>query len=349
MKAAIFYGINDIKIEEIDTPNIYEDEMLLKVRACAVCGTDLRIFKYGHFKIPKGVKRVLGHEVSGEIVEVGSKVKGYKVGMRVAVPPNIGCGVCEMCINGFNQMCPDYEAFGISVDGGFEEYMRIPASAIRAGNVIPIPDNLTFEEAAIAEPLSCCYNSYKALETKPGDTLLVVGAGPIGALHAMLNKLAGATKVIVADISEERLKEAKNLGADFTVNSAKNSLEEEVNKITNGRGADVIITACSVPDLQREALELAAVHGRINFFGGLPKEKENVTLNTNFIHYKELKALGTTGSSISDFCKSLQIISSGKIDVKPLISKTFSIEETVDAFEYAASGKGLKAVVINDK
>ncbi|MCX7709211.1 MAG: zinc-dependent dehydrogenase [Clostridia bacterium] len=347
MKAAYFYGVGDIRIEEVEIPKISEDEILIKVKSCAVCGTDLRISKFGHFKIPQGTKRVLGHEIAGEIVEVGSKVKGYTVGMRVATPPNIGCGTCPACIQGFNQMCPDYEAFGISLDGGFQEYMKIPAYAIKAGNVVKIPDGLSFEEASIAEPLSCCYNSYKALNTVPGDTVLVIGAGPIGALHVMMNKLAGATKVIAADISQDRLDEMKSLGADVVVNSAQTDLAEAVKKETNGAGANVIITACSVPDLQRQALEMAAVHGRINFFGGLPKGKEEVTLNTNLIHYKELIALGTTGSSISDYYKSLQIIASGKVNAKALVSATFSVEDTVKAFEFAAAGKGMKALVVS--
>lgn len=345
MKAAYYYGIGDIRVEETDMPEITEDEILIKVRACAICGTDLRIFKFGHFKIPQGTKRVLGHEVAGEITEVGSKVKGYSVGMRVATPPNIGCGTCPACIKGFNQMCPDYEAFGISVEGGFQEYMKVPAYAIKAGNVVKLPVTISFEEAAIAEPLSCCYNSYKALRTVPGDIVLVIGAGPIGALHVMMNKLAGATKIIVSDIARDRLDEIKNLGADVIVNSSVESLAEVVKRETDGMGADVIITACSVPELQRQALEMAAVHGRINFFGGLPKGKEEVTINTNLIHYKELIALGTTGSSISDYYKSMQIIASGKINAKALISATFSVDETVKAFEFAASGKGMKTLV----
>jgi L-iditol 2-dehydrogenase len=349
MKSAFYYGINDIRIEEIDKPAIDENEMLIKVKACAVCGTDLRIYKFGHFKIPQGTKRVLGHEVAGEIVELGSKVKGYTVGMRVAVPPNVGCGTCPMCIQGYNQMCPEYEAFGISLDGGFQEYMKVPAFAIQSGNVVKLPEGVSYEEAAIAEPLSCCYNSYKALGTKPGDNVLIVGAGPIGALHMMINKLAGATKVMIADISAERLEEAKALGADVVINSATENLAEAVKRETNGFGPDVIITACSVPDMQRQALEMAAVHGRINLFGGLPKGKEEVTLNTNLIHYKELIVLGTTGSSISDYYKAMQIIASGKVNAKALVSATFSIEDTAKAFEFSASGKGMKALVVEGK
>ncbi len=346
MKAALFQNVGKINVTEVDKPKIYDDEILLKVRAAAVCGTDLRIYKFGHFKIPENSNRVLGHEISGEIAEVGKNIKDYKVGMRVAVAPNVGCGKCNMCISGNNQLCPDYEAFGISYDGGFQEYMRIPAKAVLQGNVAIIPDSLSFEEAAIAEPFSCTYNSYRALGTKPGDTVVIIGAGPIGACHVMINKLAGAAKIIVSDVSSTRLEEIKKFGADVIVNSSCEDLAEIMKKESAGLGADVVITACSVPEVQQTALELAGAHGRINFFGGMPKGKEMVTLNTNLIHYKELIALGTTGSNIRDYYEAVKIAASGKVNLKDLATGLFSIDKIQDAFDYSLSGKGMKALII---
>ncbi|PKM96308.1 MAG: alcohol dehydrogenase [Firmicutes bacterium HGW-Firmicutes-1] len=349
MKAAVYYGIGDIRPEEIEKPKISKDEILIKVKACAICGTDIRIYKFGHFKIPKGVKRILGHEISGEIVEVGSDVKDYTIGQRVVIPPNVGCGKCEMCKQGFNQLCANYEAFGISWDGGFAEYMKVPGHAIKVGNVMLIPENLSYDEAALCEPLSCCYNSYKALNTKPGDTVVIIGAGPIGVLHAMINKIAGATKIIMVDIIDSRLAEVEAMGvADLLVNSMKTDLKEVMNKETKGLGADVVITANSVPAIQQLALEIAAVHGRISFFGGMPKGKEEVTLNTNLIHYKELIVLGTTGSSLQDVVHSIYIAASDRMDLKPIVTKKFTIDECNAAFEYAASGEGLKALIVNE-
>ena len=348
MKAAYFYEPYKVLIEETRTPKVKDDEMLLKVRATAVCGTDLRIYKFGHFKIPEGEKRVLGHEIAGEIVEVGSNVRFFSPGMRVAIPPNIGCGTCPMCLKGLNQLCPDYEAFGISIDGGFQEYLLIPGAAIERGNVIPIPDNLSFEEAALTEPFSCAYNSYDALKTSPGDTVLIIGAGPIGACHVMINKMAGARKIIVADIVSERLEKIVQFGVDVTIDSSKESLIERVLAETEGLGADVVITANSVPELQRDSLEMAAPSGRINFFGGLPKEKEMVSLNTNLIHYKELKVLATTGSSISDFYQSLLIVASGKVELGKLATAKFGIDGIFEAFDYAMNGEGMKALIVNE-
>ena len=343
MKAAYYYGISDLRVEEASVPAITTDELLIRIVACAVCGTDNRIYKFGHFKIPRGVKRVLGHETFGEVAQVGAAVRGFAIGDRVAIAPNIGCGSCHMCRQGFNQLCPTYEAFGISLDGGFAEYMKVPAAAL--GNVAKVPDAVSDEEAVLIEPLSCVFNAYEAHRTVPGDTVLIIGAGPIGALHVMLNKLAGG-RIIVADIAETRLREMEKYGADVLIHSSEVDLKQEMARITEGRGADVVITACSVPAMQALALEIAGCHGRVSLFGGMPKEKENVILNTNLIHYKELFVTATTGSSLQDFHSALRILSSGQISAAGLVTARFSLEETAAAFDYAAQGVGLKALVM---
>jgi threonine dehydrogenase-like Zn-dependent dehydrogenase len=162
----------------------------------------------------------------------------------------------------------------------------------------------------------------------------------------MINRLAGASKIIVADVSDVRLGEIARFGADITINNALVDLREAVAEETLGRGCDVVITACSVPEVQPLALELAAIHGRVNFFGGMPSGRENVTLNTNLIHYKELITLGTTGSSMMDFHGAMAIAASGKVNLGALATGKFSLERTADAFAYAASGSGMKAVVV---
>ena len=345
MKAAFYYGVGDIRVEEVPVPEIDESELLVRVKACAVCGTDNRIYRYGHFKIPAGAKRILGHETCGEIAKAGAKVQRFAAGDRVAIAPNIGCGSCHMCIQGFNQLCPTYEAFGISIDGGFAQYMRIPAGAI--GNVVQIPAQVSYRQAVLIEPLSCVYNAYEAHKTVPGDTVLIIGAGPIGALHALLNKRAGG-RVIVADLSAARLAAVSKYGVDCVIQSSEVDLKSEISRITSGRGADVVITACSVPEMQSLALELAGCHGRVSLFGGLPQGKEIVALNTNLIHYKELFVTATTGSSMLDFHNAARILSAGSFEIASLVTQVFPVEETVAAFEYAAKGLGLKAMLAPD-
>ncbi|NLT96844.1 MAG: alcohol dehydrogenase catalytic domain-containing protein [Christensenellaceae bacterium] len=348
MKAAYYYGIGDMRLEETPVPDIAEDELLLRVRAAAVCGTDLRILKAGHFKIPEGSRRVLGHETAGEVVKVGSSVTGFDVGDRGAALPNVGCGHCRWCLKGLNQLCPDYEALGISYDGGFQEYMRVPGRAIQRGNIIKIPASLSYVEAALLEPFSCAYNASESLRTAPGDTVLIVGTGPIGACHVMISRVAGASRIIVAGRTDARLELSLHFGADFTVNTSRTDLGQAVMELTDGVGADVIITACSVPEVQAQALELAARGGRVNFFGGLPRGQEIVPLNTNLIHYKELQVGATTGSSVLDFHQSMRIVASGKLRLADLATGLFRLDQIHQAFDYAAGRQGMKAVVVMD-
>lgn len=345
MKAAYLYGKEDIRVEEVPIPEINDNEMLLKIKIACICGTDQRIFKFGHFKIPEGTKRVLGHELVGDLVKVGANVKGYKEGQRVAVAPNVGCGICDMCLQGYNHMCPDYEAFGISYDGGFEEYMKIPSDAIIHGNVIGIPDGMSYESAVISEPFSCCFNSFQLLNTKPTDYVLVVGAGPIGAMHAILHQRAGAAKVIIADLSAPRLEQMKEFGDFVLIDSSKEDLATALKRESNGHGADVVITACSVPAVQAQALALAAPMGRISFFGGLPSGRDNVELHTNLIHYKELKVVATTGSSIKQYKDAMNVIASSKVNIAGLITNKYKLDDIEDAFANAMAGKGLKTAI----
>jgi len=345
MLAGVFSGTGEINCKHVEIPEINENEILVKVKAAAICGTDLRIYQSGHFKIKEGQNRILGHEFSGEIFRVGSSISNYRKGMKVGVAPNIGCGTCKYCRMGCTHLCPDYEAFGISLDGAFAEYVKIPAKAVQQGNLIIFENDTSFEEIALTEPLSCCYNAYKSVETRPGDTVLIVGAGPMGALHLELNRLAGAGKIIVADLSGERLKLIEKFSPDLLIDTSKEDLYEAVMNNTQGRGAEVIITACPSPQIQEISVKLAGKLGRINLFGGLPRGKENVNINTNLIHYNGLILTGTTGSSLSDYELSLNLILNKKINVKPLISKRFKLKNIKEAFEYALSRKGLKTVI----
>jgi L-iditol 2-dehydrogenase len=209
MLAARLYGPNDLRLEEVSIPEINDNEILLKVKSTAICGTDIRMIVNGAKGVDTNNPRILGHEIAGVIVKVGKNVQKYTEGMRVAVGPNMGCGVCEMCVSGNTQLCDSYQALGINIDGGFAEYVKVPEKAIIQGNVIEIAPELSFDEAALNEPLSCVYNGDVRCNIKPGDAVLVIGAGPIGIMHAMIAKMYGAAKVMINDLSEERLEICK--------------------------------------------------------------------------------------------------------------------------------------------
>jgi len=345
MLAAVYHDLQDIRVEQVPRPTIGDEEALLRVRASSICGTDLRIYSSGHFKIPPGTSRILGHEFAGEVVEVGSLVKSLTPGVRIAIAPNIGCGACEQCIQGRSHLCPTYDAFGITLDGAFSEYMLIPKEAIQQGNIVPLPEGVSFEEAALNEPFSCCYNGSRACRIGPGDSVLIVGAGPIGVMHLFLASLSGASKVIISEMIEERLTGALEFGADLAINPAKEDLLDAIGEATDGRGVDVIIVAAPSPGAQEQALDLAAPQGRINFFGGLPQGRELINFNSNRVHYKQLLVTGTTGSSNYQYRKSMEILASRRVDLCPLISARFPLSEIAEAFALAASKEAMKVLI----
>lgn len=343
MLAAKMYGKNDIRLEEAPRPVPGEGELLVRVKAAAICGTDVRMLLNGASGISVQSPRILGHEFSGVIEETGAGVRNYRPGQRVAVAPNMGCGVCEQCVSGNGHLCKSYKALGINLDGAFAEYVAIPEEAVRGGNVCVLEDHVSFQEGAVNEPLSCVCNGFERSDIRPGESVLIIGAGPIGIMHAMMAKMAGASLVMISDLSKERLAMCRQ--ADDSFCTLEGSVQEAVEEMTKGHGADVCITACPSPQAQETALEAAALGGRVIFFGGIPADRQNVTLNTNLIHYKELRVSGTTRASLSQYRKTLHYITTGVLDVKRLITRTMPLQEIEKGFQYAACGTGLKNVI----
>lgn len=339
MKAAVWTDAKTLVMEERTIPVPGPEEMVIRVKAAAVCGTDIRMWQQTPSK-----KLVLGHEVAGEIHALGERVKGYKVGDRVAVAPNMGCGICDQCVSGRTHLCPEYQALGINMDGAFQEYVLIPSDAVRQGNVCRLSDSVSFAEAAVAEPLSCVYNAFESYKVQAGDYVLIIGAGPIGCMHAMLAQMAGAGKVIMHDLSEDRLKYCKELlGGVETY--AGSELKEYIMETTKNRGLDVCVTACPSPQAQSASLSLMAMFGRVSFFGGLPAAKQPVPLDTNLIHYKHLVVSGTSRSSLSQYRKCLQLVESGVLPIRRLITHRFALDQISEAFQFAAAAGGMKSVI----
>ncbi|MBO4432657.1 MAG: alcohol dehydrogenase catalytic domain-containing protein [Clostridia bacterium] len=340
MLAARMYGTGDVRVEEMPTPHAGYGEIVIKVKAAAICGTDIRMITGGAKGIDSEHPKVLGHEFAGVIHEIGDGVTGYKVGQRVAFAPNFGCGTCNNCIKGNGHLCADYLATGINIDGAFAEYCLIPEAAVRGGNICLLDDNISFEQAAINEPLSCVYNGFEHANISAGDRVLVIGAGPIGIMHCALALMAGAV-VYLNDISDSRLAEAKAIYPKLNILKNVDDIME-----ATGDGADAIITACPVPSVQAKALELANIGGRVIFFGGIAAKNEPVPINTNLIHYKQLIVSGTTRASLYQYRKTLQFISDGVLDVKPLITNRLSLPEILSGIETAKKGIGLKNVIV---
>lgn len=343
MLSLCLFGANDMRLREVDIPAINNDEILLKTDAAAICGTDVRMWQNGQNGVDTEHPLILGHEFSGAIFEVGRNVPYYKEGMRVAMQPNIGCGICDRCVSGNSHLCDDYCAFGINMDGAFAEYVKIPAEAIIRGNLAVLPANVTSAQAAVVEPLSCAYNGFTKCFVKPGEYALVVGAGPIGFCHVMLLHMAGAS-VLLNDISAERLAAVKEKLPYVEIYSGED-LAGYVNTWTHGRGLDVAVTACAVPSVQAAMPPLMNYGGRINFFGGIPDSEQPVALNTNLVHYKELYLTGSTRSSIAQYRKTLEFVSQGLLDVNSMITNRYELKDSLVAFENARNAKGIKHVI----
>jgi len=345
MRAARLYGKEDLRVEEAPVPDIGPGEILLRVKAAAVCGTDIRMYRNGSRGVSAEKPLILGHEISGVVEKVGPGARGTREGARVAVAPNMGCGVCDQCVGGNTQLCASFRAFGINLDGGFAEFMRVPEAAVRQGNLSEIPGDAGFVEAALAEPLSCVFNAFQRCAISPGDTVLVMGAGPIGLMHAKLALMGGAAKVYMNDLNAERLSLCAAIEPRIVpVESA--GLADRIREGTAGRGMDVVITANPSPEAQVAALELAAVNGRVMFFGGLPEGKNRVALDTNIVHYKQVTITGTTRQSLAQYRRTLALIGAGLVKVRDLVSGTFPVERTREAFELVMQGKGLKSAVV---
>ncbi len=345
MLAAVYHGPNDLRVEDVPVPRIGAGELLVKVLSASICGTDLRILHGNHRKFGPGTVRIPGHEVVGIIADAGTEAGRYATGQRVFCAPNTGCGHCPQCITGNNNLCANYDAIGVTSDGGFAEYVRIPANSVRQGNVIPISDSVDPAVAALLEPFACVLRGQNALHVQPGETVLVIGAGPIGIMHTKLAKARGAGRVIVSEPIPDRLAQARRMGADRVANPASEDLRQVLDEETGGRGADVIIVAAPAHAAQEGALDLAAISGRINFFGGLPKDRPTVTIDSNLIHYKELVITGTTACSTADCWQASRIVDSGLVDLSDIVSQRFPLKEAAAAFAAAEDRKSLKVVL----
>ena len=345
MLAAVYHGPNDLRVEDVPVPTIGEGELLVKVMSASICGTDLRIIHGNHRMYAPGTIRIPGHEVVGMIAEVGSEVTNYSIGQRVFCAPNTGCGYCAQCITGNNNLCANYEALGVTLNGGFAEYVRISAKSVQQGNVIPVSQSVDPAVAALMEPFACVVRGQNALHIKPGEIVLVIGAGPIGVMHTKLAKARGAGRVIVSEPIPDRAEQALQMGADRVVDPTSQDLKSVLDEESQSRGADVIIVAAPVHAAQESALELAAISGRINFFGGLPKDRPTINFDSNLVHYKELVITGTTACSTADCWQAAQIVNSGLVDLSDIISQRFPLRDAVSAFTAAEDRKSLKIVL----
>ena len=347
MKAAVYEGIERIVVRELPVPEIGEDELLVQIKTCAICGTDIRTFHHGSHMVTPPL--VVGHELAGVVARVGKRVSGFSEGQAVTMESSIPCLSCPACAKGRYNICDALKPIGFHYPGGFAQYMRVPSQGLVAKCVLPIPPGLPFEQACLSEPFACAINGQELTRIEEGDTVVVLGAGPLGCMHTELARINGAGRVVLCDRLPERLALVrKDIQADRFVDLSREDLKEVVFGLTRGRGADVVIVAAPSAEAQAAAIEVAAPRGRVNLFGGLPRTNPVASLNANLIHYRELFVNGSFGSTARQQARALELFASGRIPVGRFVSARFPLERILDGFAASESKTGYRTVITMD-
>jgi L-iditol 2-dehydrogenase len=346
MKALRFYAPEDVRLEDVPEPECGPDEVKLKVKACSTCGTDVKIFYNGHQNITPPA--TMGHEIAGEVVEVGANVSGWTPGDRAQVIAAVPCGECYECKKGWMAVCQNQTSVGYQYDGGFADYIIIPRQVLRVDGLNRIPDNVGYDEASAAEPFACAINAQELLGIEEGDTVVVFGAGPIGCMHIRIARgVHRCGPVYLVDVNADRLKmSADAVQPEETIDGSEVDVVDRVMELTGGRGADVIITATAANITQEQAIAMAARNGRISFFGGLPKTNPTITCDSNVVHYRQLHIHGANGSAPEHNKRALEYISTGQVPVKDLITEHIPLDRVLDAFRIVKAGEAIKVTVV---
>lgn len=324
-KSLNYYENKGLIIEERSIPKISNDQMLIKVQSCGICGSDIKILKYGNPRVSSG--RIMGHEISGEVVDVGDLLEGFKIGDKVSIGADI----------------PDKGdlAYGHELDGGFSQYMVLDFTHIKNGPIEKFKD-IDYDIAALAEPLACCLNGYEKVQFKNYQSVLILGGGVIGLILSFIATLKNIPKIYIADISKERIKNFEKfefITDYYDINHIKEKNDD----------FDLIFTANNNPKSQQQAIELINSGGVINFFGGLPKDQRYVDIDTNKIHYKEVIVTGSHGSSPEQHKQAIEILEEHSSFFTMLISKKFTIADFEKAFKEASNPRNYKVIIKPNK
>ncbi len=344
MKAVMVRGPMDFGLEEVPMPECPPGGLLLKVHACGLCGSDLRTLRSGHRKVT--LPWILGHEISGEVACVGDRYQGpWHQGDRLSVAPLVYCWRCDFCRSGRHELCEGYREIAQAWPGGFAQYIAIREEAILRGTILPVPEGLDMDQAAIAEPVSSCIHAQEEGAIGLGDRVVVMGTGPVGCIHIALARARGADCIIAVDVNEHRLGQATRFRPDAVVNAEGIDLPAEIRRLTDNRGADVVITANPSPDAQVQAVEMARKGGRILLFGGLPKADSRPPIDMNLVHYNALHLIGTTIFAPRHHRQAVQMLADGRIDGKALITHRGGLEDFATIAREALDGRVCKAVI----
>jgi len=342
MRAAVMSAPGVLELEDLPDPTCPRGGVLIEVKACAICGTDVKMLQNGHRDLI--CPRVLGHEIVGRIVEGDSPGMGFADGDLVQVWPGIACGKCRPCQRGNDSQCRSMKILGFNLDGGFAEMMALPAESTRRGLTI-LGAGVDPALLALAEPLACCINGQELARVSKGDTVLIIGGGPVGCLHALLARIRGAEKIIISELLENRIMAALRTQADRVVDAASESLKEVVSEETGGQGADVILPSTPEVKVDDSMMRMLAPRGRLCIFSGPKVENGRETVDVRSMHYRETTLVGAYGSTSRLNREAVRMIASGELDPGWIITKRSSLDGIDDAMKHSGLRLGLKAVI----
>lgn len=343
MKAVEYHGPGDIRISSVAKPQCGHHEILVRVDACAVCGTDLKTYLHGNPRIKP--PRIMGHEFTAIVETVGAEAQDFREGQRIVMATSISCGECPYCSMGLNNLCLNLSPMGFSYNGGMAEYVTIPVQALTNGHVVKVPEGVKAEHAALAEPVSCAVNACGNCRIVKGDIVLVTGAGPMGIINACVARKLGADKIIIAETNPVRLDQARNFGFDLVINPGLQDLREAVLDFTDGIGADVVIVAAPAKEPQTQALDLVRKQGAVCLFASLPAGDSVLSLDSRKIHYNEIRVVGSSDSTPAHVASSVEMIASGQIPADKIITHILPLDEIFEAFDLMQSGEALRIVL----
>ena len=341
MKAFLFYAPGDIRYGETARPKAGPGEVLVEIKAALTCGTDLKTYRRGHPVLIKETPSVFGHEWAGIVAELGDGVEGFELGPRVVAPNSAPCGRCYYCQRERPSLCEDLQL----LNGAYAEYISVPARIVQK-NLLHIPENVTFRQAPVIEPLACALHGLERCNVQLGDTVCIIGHGPIGLMLTRLAKLKGA-RVIVVGRNPFKLEKAQQFGADEVVDittvadpvDAVRSLTQE------GRGVDVAIEAVGLPETWEQAIDVTRPGGLVNLFGGC-KSGTRFSVDTRRPHYDELAIIGVFHHTPRHVRTALSLVASGQIDADALIPHEMPLQRLEEAFQLMISGETLKVAII---
>jgi L-iditol 2-dehydrogenase len=337
MLAAVYYNNHDVRVQEMPKPEIADDEILLKVMASGICGSDVTEW----YRVPKA-PRILGHEATGVVEKAGVNVKRYRVGDRVFVSHHVPCGECRYCLSGHETACETLHTTNY-FPGGFAQYVRVPSINVEKG-VYKLPSDMSFEEGTFVEPLACVVRGQRLAALKEDDVLLVIGSGVAGILHVQLAKFKGVKRVVVADINPYRLALAKKFGADFTID-AKDDLPQKLKAVNGGRLADQVVVCTGATQAALAALECVDKGGTILFFA-VPEPTVKVPVPINQFWRNEITMKTSYGAAPNDLAESLAVLAQKKLNVEDMITHRLRLRQAAEGFRLMAeAGESLKVIL----